>query len=125
MKSSRSLFMMFLIALLLVGFMSLPVLSSNGDEDPWGADGEEGTTGSVSNDSLVIVSSGNVLYSNIGVGAEIGTFEDLVFSISFEVIYYLFGSSFDSSSQPIISDTQVTNEDNAGLIRPASNSSMK
>ncbi len=85
MKSARSLFMIFFVALLLVSFVSLPVLSGSGDEDPWGADGEEGTTGG-SSDSLVVVSSDNVFYSNIGVGADIGTFEDLVFSISFEVV---------------------------------------
>ncbi|RKX18921.1 MAG: hypothetical protein DRP35_08525 [Candidatus Zixiibacteriota bacterium] len=116
--------MIFFVALLLVSFVSLPVLSGSGDEDPWGADGEEGTTGG-SSDSLVVVSSDNVFYSNIGVGADIGTFEDLVFSISFEVVYYLFGSSFDSNLQPAVSDTQIITEENTGLIGPASNSSMK
>ena len=125
MKSTRSLFMMLFVTLLLVSFMSLPVLSGNGDEDPWGADNQDGTTGGSSNDSLVIVNSGNILYSNIGIGAGIGTLEDLVFSVSFEIVYYLFGSSFDSISQPVAPDTQVTAEGNTGLIGPASNSGMK
>ena len=123
MKSTRSLFVMLFAALLLVSFVSLPVLSSNGDEDPWGADDNDGTTGGT--DSLVIVNIYNPLESSIGAGTGIGTLEDLVFSVSFEIVYYLFGSSFSSSSQPAVSDTQVTTEGNTGLIGPASNSSMK
>lgn len=125
MKSTRSLFMMLFVALLLVSFMSLPVLSGNGDEDPWGADDSDGITGGTSDDSLVMVNSDNTLYSNIGIGADIGTLEDLIFSISFEVVYYLFGNPSVSSSQPAVSDTPITTERNSGLIGPASNSSMK
>ncbi len=101
MRSSKLKLMMIILSLLLVSFLSVPVYSGNGDEDPWDADGTDGPNDGTIGD---IVIPGHELKS-IEIEDDPGMvtpLDNLIFSISFEIVNFFYGSSRMPTSQLLV-----------------------
>jgi hypothetical protein len=100
MRGSRFSFLMVLIPLLMLCFISVPVLSDSGEEDPWDADNDGNSDGAQS-DTLPMedVTLNGAIDDDDSYSC---LFSSLVFTISLEITDYFFGDSVESLG--VISD---------------------
>ena len=95
MKSIKRNLLFLLISLMLVSFLSAPVFSGGGDEDPWDAD----NSGDYDGTTTDTIDFGAVVYStDEGTGGDFNPYSDLIFTISFELANLLFGDQASSIS---------------------------
>lgn len=104
MKGSRFSFLMVLIPLLMLCFISVPVLSDSGDEDPWDAD-DSGNSDGTYHDTLPSEDLGFDVAPN-DPDAPLDWLTSLVFSISLEVTDFFFGGT----NQPLVVTPDVQQE---------------
>lgn len=96
MKGSRFSFLMVLLPLLMLCFISVPVLSGSGDEDPWDADNTDPSDGTYHDTipaedlTLQVVPDGPDVFDD--------WLTSLIFSISLEVTDYFFGGTVQSQN---------------------------
>lgn len=96
MRGSRLSFLMVLLPLLMLCFISVPVLSGSGDEDPWDADETDPSDGTYHDTIPAADLALNVVPGEPGVYGDWLT--SLVFSISLEVTDYFFGGTTQSEN---------------------------
>ncbi len=96
MRGSRFSFLMVLVPLLMLCFISVPILSDSGDEDPWDADNSGGSDGTYHDTipmedlTLDVVPNGSDVIND--------WLTSLIFSISLEVTDYFFGGTTQSQN---------------------------
>lgn len=100
MRGSRFGFLMVLVPLLMLCFISVPVLSGSGDEDPWDAD-DTGPSDGTYHDTIPATDLNlNVVPNDSDVSTDWLT--SLIFSISLDLTDYFFGDT--SQSQALTTD---------------------
>ena len=98
MRGSRFSFLMVLVPLLMLCFISVPVLSGSGDEDPWDADNTDPSDGTYNDtipmEELTLDVDPNPNDSDVSSD----WFTSLIFSVSLEVTDYFFGGITQSQN---------------------------
>lgn len=112
MKVTRLLMVMLLAVLSCLLIVSVPILADGGDEDPWDADGgtggegDDGSTGSDDGDHNG--GEGYLLESfNDPFGLGQNSLMGLMFTISYDIANYFFGSQSDGSTTALASDREM------------------
>ena len=96
MRGSRFSFLVVLVPLLMLCFISVPVLSGSGDEDPWDADATGNSDGVSPDTTSTVVGILEVIPDGSDVNDDWLT--SLIFTISLEVTDYFFGGTTQSQN---------------------------